>query len=236
MKERGEGRVFGRLRCMGAGFRRATATVVLAGVGMVCGCAAPRGGAAEPARVEPARAARLAAVEATDDGVYRVGTNRLTLAEATNYLARIADRIDAVAVRGTPSPAEFKPAHVELIRRLLRLDVPVLVVEEDGVAPPVPPPPAPAGGAAAEPARRELRLSTDQLQYVLQTVRQGAPQPAATAETPALRSTLRWDDAQGQYELHRIEFGMPGRHLWIVHELGADNERGVTGVRLQREW
>lgn len=169
----------------------------------------------------PALRAGTAATNGTPDGAASL--------PPLGYPAPLADALtlDPPPLSTSATPA-LTPDRVPLLLwGLTRFGVPVPPPNgDDPLASPRDP--------AADGAPR-IRVSTDQLRLLLGLARRSPPAPSESSGL-AVRSAFDRDGASGQYQISRVEVGLLGRRLWLVHEPGQHDESGRSGVRVQFRW
>jgi hypothetical protein len=136
----------------------------------------------------------------------------------------LRDDIDYHAVANMPPAAVSWSAHTNLLARLVRSGVNLLVREEDG-------------SYALPDLRRgngmhELGITSGDLRRLSRFYGLGRGSRAV----PEFRSQLGLDTVRGEYDLRRIELGTPGGRLWLIHDLGDEAERGFLGLQLRYPW
>ncbi len=195
-------------------------------------CAAGMGFATDEARV-PGTTQRQETVTVIDIEIastnrVRLGTNTMSLAEATNVIARYGDAVDLIALHG---PLEGNASVVttpSTAMKIAQAGVPLVLVEKDGDY-------AWREQSAAN-GIRTVTIGTDQfatLRRLWSRNKDGAAMPPRTV----LQTTVDWNTAAGSYELKRIELGLLGERVWLMHEQGtSDHEHGAIGIQFKKEW
>lgn len=161
-----------------------------------------------------------------EGGIYwngeRIDTNTLALRLS------LLDRDDAIALYGSVEESQLRRADRSVMETVLRTGVPLVLVEDESrLRLPM---------QAENGQARPVTLSTVRIRQALdlydRTVgRQDRSRPLSGTDV-----VLRFDPSEEQgYLLRRIELGLGGRALWIVHE--SLNEReSSTSIQLKREW
>ena len=198
---------------------------------LVAGLSAATGAEGEPAA--PGGAAGKTEIQVFDVVIVStnrvmVGTNAMSLAAATNLMAVHRDALDVVAVHGPVTRDASIDDKSSVVGKIASIGVPLVLVEKDGEY---------AWRDLSGPdGVRTVRIGTDQftaLRRLLQGGKAGATSPAV----PVLETMVDWDTATGTYELSRIELGLLGRRVWLVHQQrDANDESGSVGIQLKREW
>lgn len=157
-----------------------------------------------------------------------VGSNTFSLAAATNFLATHRGSVDFAAVHSPAMLATSSETTSAAAARLARVGVPLLIVEREGEYK--------WRGQSNQDGIRTIDLGTDQVAALRRLWKQEATSPA-NASQPAVQTSLRWDTATGTYHLDRIELGLFGRRVWIMHQQPeVDEESGTIGIELKRDW
>lgn len=142
----------------------------------------------------------------------------------TNALAgRLAllDEDDTIAFSSSVTGASVRAADRHVFETVAKIGVPLVLVEEGG-----------SDGAAGRP----VTLSTPRLRQALNLYDKLAGQGDRAQPLAGADLVLRFDpDDQKGYLLRRIELGLGGQSLWLVHELGRETESS-TSIQLKKEW
>lgn len=142
----------------------------------------------------------------------------------TNTLAgRLAllDADDTIAFSGAVTGAASRAADRRVFETVARIGVPLVLVEDGGLD---------------STAGRPVTLSTPRLRQALNLYDKLAGQGDRVQPLAGTDLVLRFDpDDQRGYLLRRIEVGLGGQSLWLVHELGRETESS-TSIRLKKEW
>jgi hypothetical protein len=172
------------------------------------------GGDTEPpdSIVKPQETLRVIDIVIASTNQVTLGTNTLSLAAATNLLARYSTTVDVVALHGPFETDGLLMKTSSVALAIARAGVPLVFVEKDG-----------------EFAWREQAAA---LRRLWSKNPYGAP-----SSTPVLKTSIDWDPAEGTYELKRIEVGLLGERVWLMHEQSQDdNESGTIGIQFRKEW
>ncbi len=157
-----------------------------------------------------------------------LGTNTLSLTAATNVIGRHRDTVDVIAIHGSIDGDASARATSSAVAEIARAGVPLVFVEKDGEY---------AWRAqSGNDGIRTVRIGTDQLGELLRFWRRGrnGTQPLSG---PVLQTTLDWDTDAGTYDLQRIELGLLGKRVWLVHEQReSDDKTGTLKIQFQKEW
>ena len=167
--------------------------------------------------------------------VMLAGTNRLqfgrelvSLNAVSNRIEQSRANIDAVVVHAHPGFKADQDARNEALAKLARVGLPLVIVE-DGKAEGEYAWRTPSGTDGI----RAIKISTDQLAVL----RHQATGSARTAGGPVLQTTVDWDAATGSYQFNRIELGLFGKRVWIMHVQSDSDEAGDSlGVEIKKEW
>jgi hypothetical protein len=187
------------------------------------------GGDTEPpdSIVKPQETLRVIDIVIASTNQVTLGTNTLSLAAATNLLARYSTTVDVVALHGPFETDGLLMKTSSVALAIARAGVPLVFVEKDGEFA--------WREQAAEDGIRTVTIGTDQvaaLRRLWSKNPYGAP-----SSTPVLKTSIDWDPAEGTYELKRIEVGLLGERVWLMHEQSQDdNESGTIGIQFRKEW
>jgi len=158
----------------------------------------------------------------------RIGTNTMSTAAATDVVAKMRGKLDVVALHGAEAGDDALENKSEVITRIARAGMPLVVVERDGEYSWR----EQSGGDGV----RTVKIDTEQF-AVLRRFWQKGNDNGAKSAGPVLRTSLDWDTATGTYELSRIELGLFGKKVWLMHEQRESSEDSETiGIQLKREW
>lgn len=142
----------------------------------------------------------------------------------TNALAgRLAllDADDTIAFSGSVTGGSVRAADRHVFETVARIGVPLVLVEE---------------GGSDNAAGRPVTLGTPRIRQALAVYDKLAGQGDRTQPLAGADLVLRFDpDDQKGYLLRRIELGLGGQSLWLVHELGRETESS-TSIQLKKEW
>ncbi|OQA24830.1 MAG: hypothetical protein BWY59_02021 [Verrucomicrobia bacterium ADurb.Bin345] len=152
----------------------------------------------------------------------RIDTN--TLATRLSLL----DGEDAVALYSSVDESSVRQADRNIMESVLRVGVPLVLVEDENRVKL----PLQAGDGQARP----VTLSTARIRQALDLYDKAVGREDRHKPLSGTDVLLRFDpnDEQG-YLLRRIEVGLGGRSLWIVHETLGEQESS-TSIRLKKEW
>lgn len=206
-------------------YMSALAVLLTVGLGMAAGAA--------DEQLAQGNAGRIAEIQVIDLVVIAtnqvmVGTNRMSLAAATNLMATHRETLDVVAVHGSmpgDAPAEGKSS---VMARIAGIGLPLVIVEKDGEY----------GWReeSSEHGIRTVEVGTDQFAALRRLWKRQAPRGEASSD-PTVRASVQWDTTTDSYELSRVELGLFGERVWLMHEQReADDESGSVGIRLKTEW
>jgi len=152
-----------------------------------------------------------------------LGTNRFAATQLTNRLAAYDGKIDAIAVHGgSTNGGQTATLTPEMLGKLARLGVPLLVVEEEGSLSPEP--------ETDDGEPRTITLNSDHLVSGLRWLEAIGDRPL-----PSLRAELGLDEESGTRDLNKLELGLPESGIWLLHEMDEDG-RGVTGIQIKKSW
>lgn len=162
--------------------------------------------------------------------ILQIGTNALPFCAATNHIGQLGEGVELIAVHGPFATASVREARSVVLEKLARVGIPLVVVED-------------AEGEyewrthTDDDGIRTIKLSTDHLGSVSRLL-QGRPNASSKpAVGPSLQTTLEWDTTIGEYQFSRVELGLVGKRVWLVHEQReSDEESGTVGIRLKKEW
>lgn len=157
-----------------------------------------------------------------------LGTNTLSPPPAADLIERRRDAIDVVAVHGwDEGDAATGPAD-SAVTKIARFGLPLVVVEKDGAYQ--------WRGQSDSDGIRTVKIGTDHVAALRRLWKKGEDDASGPAG-PVLQTTIDWDTGSGSYELRRVELGLLGERVWLMHERGeAGDEGGTVGVRLKKEW
>jgi len=89
---------------------------------------------------------------------------------------------------------------------------------------------------AEEDTVRTFKFSTDQF-TAANRLRQGRSPSSKAIMGPTLRTTIDWDPITGGYQLSRVELGLFGKTVWLVHQPSTSaDESGTIGIQLNISW
>ncbi len=155
-----------------------------------------------------------------------VGTNAFSLVAATNLMAAHRGALDVVAVHGPTTEAAPGAQQASALERIASLGIPLVIVEKEGEYAWREQPSA--GGI------RTVQVGTDQFAALSRFLRQRQTNLQAVPET-SLQTTVKWDTTTGTYKLSRVELGLLGKRVWLMHEQSGD-EAGTIGIQIKKEW
>lgn len=157
-----------------------------------------------------------------------VGTNTLSMAAMTEYLTSHSEELDAAVLHGSAQGEALAEKNAEAFSRLMSLGIPVLVVGDGGAEQ--------RQKTSNDKSIRTVQVDTDQM-AAFQNLWQKKNTTKTTPAGPTVKTTLQYDTDTGNYELNRIELGVFGRSVWLVHEEPKDkSESGSVGIRLRKEF
>ena len=154
-----------------------------------------------------------------------VGTNAMSLTTATNFMAAHRGSVALVAVHeSADSPIEANSA---TLARLARTGIPLVMVEKDGEYE--------WRDRSATDGIRTVKFGTEQF-AVFRNLRERG-KIAADSRGPVLQMSADLDTTTGKYELSRVELGLFGKSVWLMHrQHESDEEPGTTGILFRKEW
>ncbi len=156
------------------------------------------------------------------------GTNVMTVAQATNFLAGIHGEVDAAVLHGSLQGKPSVLQNGEVLSRILDAGVPMLIVEPDGEA---------SWRAGASKGKvRTVTIDTDKLSALMQNRNKGSA--TKNQQTGFVgEAKIRWDHETGEYDLYQVEAGVLGRKVWVVHErTREDAESDSVSVRFKKKF
>ena len=162
---------------------------------------------------------RVLDIRAAASNTICIGTNRIAASQVTNHLALYRGKIDAIAMRRGTNDAQLAGLSSEMMGKLVRMGLPVLVMEESGSLEP----------QREEAGMRTITLSSDHLVSGLKSIKAIRDRPL-----PSLRAELGLDEEKGTHGLNKIELGLPGGGIWLLHE--DDEGQGMTGIQIKKSW
>jgi len=200
---------------------------LVAGLLTACAIAAEGERSLSSTKAPEAAEIRVLDVVVTHPDRVRVGTNSMSLAAATNFVAANMEAIDVVAVRG--SEPGMPPLHKgsATVARIASVGLPLVIVEKDGEYT--------WREQSNEHGIRTVKVGTDQFAALRRLWKRGKAQPEKRLES-TLQTAVQWDTVTGTYELSRVELGLFGKRVWLVHEQREpDDESGTVGIQLKKE-
>jgi hypothetical protein len=157
-----------------------------------------------------------------------LGTNLMSLAAATNVIARHRDTVDAIAFHGPIEKGASEITTSSAALEIARAGVPLMIVEKDGAY-------AWREQSGAD-GIRTIKIGTDQFE-ILRRIMPGGKNGSDNAPRPVVQTTVELDPDAGLYELKRIELGLLGERVWLMHEQREDGEEsGTIGIQFRTEW
>lgn len=139
---------------------------------------------------------------------------------ATNRIAA-ATNLDAVALYVNATNVSALRERNELLEQLTRTTVNVFLVAGEEAST--------FTQKSSEPERRAFTLSTDQIRLLL-----GERDLSGKRAPSALQVELVDDEVANDLYLRRMQLGLPGRSVWLVHE--SDGEEVMSGVQIKKNW
>lgn len=195
----------------------------------VAGLELAAGEATVPATVPPAESIQVMDMVIVSTNEVMLGTNTMSLADATNAIARHRDRLELIAIHESiKGDSAGRTAVSPSVAAIARAGVPLVFVEKDGEY-------AWREHSGAHGVRT-VTIGTDQFAELRRLLKIGKdPEKAATG--PVLKSTVDWDAVSGSYEMKRVELGLFGERVWLMHELReSDESPGGFGIQIRKEW
>lgn len=171
---------------------------------------------------------RVIDIEIVSTNRVKVGTNTMSLTEATNVIARYGDTVDLIAIHGPIGRDASVLTTPSTALHIARAGLPLVLVEKDGEY---------AWREQSSSAGvRTVKIGSDQF-ATLRRLWERNKNPANTPPRTVLQTTVDWDTAAGSYKLKRIELGLLGERVWLVHEHNeSDNESEIIGIQFKKEW
>ncbi|MBN2562807.1 MAG: hypothetical protein JXQ75_17935 [Phycisphaerae bacterium] len=165
-------------------------------------------------------------IEADAAGNLYVDHQPLTPAQLSERL-RVTDDCDLIALHGGLTSSSAPPVSAQTLRTIVRYGMPVLVVEPDDSMT--------LAGEKGESRPLTVGLSDTQIRGLLQLHESLAAGSPAASNLPSLGATLEMDSSEGVYRFRRVEMGLPGRRVWLVHEQ-PDETESTTGIQIKKSW
>lgn len=171
---------------------------------------------------------RVMDVAVVSSNLVAVGTNTMSLVAATNLMAAHRDAVDVVAVHGSLDGDTSVGTSPSAVARLASVGLPLVIIEKDGEYA--------WREQSNEHGIRTVKVGTEQFAALRRLWKGGKARPDKASE-PALQTSVQWDTATGAFELSRVELGLFGRRVWLLHEQrDSDDESGTVGIRIKKEW
>jgi hypothetical protein len=83
---------------------------------------------------------------------------------------------------------------------------------------------------------RAVTIGTDQF-AALRRLWSGGKEGGGASSRPVVQTIIDFNAAEGTYELKRVELGLFGEHVWLMHQQPeTDEESGSIGILFQKEW
>ena len=157
-----------------------------------------------------------------------VGTNAMSLAAATNWVATHRDAVDMVAVHGYVGGDDSLRTKSAAMAEITRVGIPLLIVEKDGAYS--------WREQSGADGIRTVKIGTGHFARLRRYWKKGESGPERSSG-PVLQTSVDWDTDKGTYELSRVDLGLLGKRVWIMHEQReSDNSSGTVGVQFKKEW
>lgn len=157
-----------------------------------------------------------------------VGTNTMSLAAANNFVVGHRGTVDVVAVHGSFAGEGTEPMMSATLAEIARAGVPLVIVEKNGEYT--------WKEQSASAGIRTVKVGTDQFAMLRRFWKKGDNNTAAST-VPVLQASGDWDMATGTYELRRVELGLFGEHVWLMHQQReSDAESGTVGFQIKKSW
>lgn len=163
--------------------------------------------------------------------VLQIGKESVLLHAATNKIEQSRENIDVIAIHGDTGLSLTNSTRAATLEKLLSMGIPLIIVEENGDA----------GEYAWRPQSgedgiRTVTIGTEQFAAVRRLWRR-TQSPSETSAAPVLKTTLDWNTKTDTYEFSRVELGLFGKRVWLMHEQHESNEgSGTVGFQLKKEW
>jgi len=180
-------------------------------------------------RATPERAViRVLDLEVVSTNGVRIGTNVMSMAEASRLMIAHSNALDVIAVHGLDGNDAAGGKTAAAVSRIARLGVPLAIVEKDGEYT--------WREQSGSDGVRTVAINSGQfaaLRRLLGREKAGAGEPSG----PVLKTTLEWDSEAGTHELKGVELGLFGERVWLMHEQSeSDDGSGTLGIRIKKEW
>jgi len=133
----------------------------------------------------------------------------------------------AIAFYGHVTGEEPPPADRDVFTSILRAGLPVLLVERDGEDH--------AHGARGTGEVATVALSAAQLRTALDICARFADGRSRNAAARVPDLTVRFAPDEDGIPLTKIELGLKGHSVWLVHE-GLDEAEHSTSIQLRKSW
>jgi hypothetical protein len=157
-----------------------------------------------------------------------LGGNTMSLAAATNVIDRYRNTLDVIAVHGVIDGSVAERTSSSTVAEIARAGIALVLVEskssrawqkksgDDGVW--------------------AMKIGTAQYAALRRFWHTGRDEDQRASET-VFQTTVDWNTAAGTYELKRIELGLLGESVWLVHELRESDEKaGTLGIQFRKKW
>lgn len=194
-------------------------------MGVLCGWAAAAG-AAEGEVSAPAATNPVAIVSLDDAGQVRWDGVPLGTNEFAAHLRDAGAGGGAIGFSGKLRGPGARVADRRAFEKLVKTGLPLVVIEDGGEL----------RAAATEPAADGPASVTLKTSYVRQALDLYGSLGGRVSALPGPDVVLRFDeDSDRGYLLKRIELGLAGRSVWIVHDIGEGPD-STTSIELKKTW
>ncbi|NQU41143.1 MAG: hypothetical protein HQ523_14420 [Lentisphaerae bacterium] len=184
---------------------------------------------AEPSPNDAADGETLKVIDVviTATNQFFLGSNAVSLAMITNLLATHRDTLDIVVVHGSIPGGAASDDRSPTLAKIAGMGVPLVIVEKEGEYT--------WRERTAADGIRTLTLDTSEFAALRRLWKQEGPH-AEAASIPTVATTVTWDTATGTYDLSRIELGLLGKRVWLMHEFRESDKPGSVGLQFKQEW
>ena len=182
--------------------------------------------AQEPAADDPAllSTARVVNIYLDATNLYW-NTNLVSMEQLSHRLTYSTNRIDTIALHTNPDTLDKTPP---LFWRLIaQKAVPVLLVEDDQKKPVM--------EARDSWHRVNIGLDAEKLQTVADLYNTMGYGKMSASNAPSVKTSFELNEGDETYRFQRIELGLQGRGIWLMHERTGDEESN-TGIQIKRAW
>lgn len=157
-----------------------------------------------------------------------LGTRTVSLVAATNFMVAHRDTLDVVVVHDPAPGSSSSEKKAPVLATIAGAGVPVVIVEKEGEYA--------WRKQSAVDGVRTVKVGTADF-AALRRLWKGEKLRSVPSSAPVVETTMGWDTATGTYELSRVELGLFGKRVWIMHEQRESDEGGGTvGIQLRKGW